>query len=208
MFRKGEYVIYGNNGICCIEEIGVPRDTPLGDSGKEYYTDTPLGDSGKEYYTLAPVFSSGKIYAPLDTKVFMRPILTKAEAEELILQIPEIRAEEVIGQDVRALGEKYKGCLDTHRCEDLVRLIKTVTARRKDWRKTAKSLQRLNGNTASWRRSCFTENFLWHWRFLMMRWRIILRKKWRHCKSKMRNNPESSGFGVFCLACAFFPLWV
>lgn len=47
MFRKGEYVIYGNNGICCIEEIGVPRDTPL-------------GDSGKEYYTLAPVFSSGK----------------------------------------------------------------------------------------------------------------------------------------------------
>ena len=52
MFRKGEYVIYGNNGICCIEEIGVPRDTPL-------------GDSGKEYYTLAPVFSSGKIYAPL-----------------------------------------------------------------------------------------------------------------------------------------------
>ena len=55
MFRKGEYVIYGNNGICCIEEIGVPRDTPL-------------GDSGKEYYTLAPVFSSGKIYAPLDTK--------------------------------------------------------------------------------------------------------------------------------------------
>ena len=55
MFRKGEYVIYGNNGICCIEEIGVPRDTPL-------------GDSGKEYYTLAPVFSSGKIYAPLDTR--------------------------------------------------------------------------------------------------------------------------------------------
>lgn len=30
----------------------------------------------------------------------------------------------------------------------------------------------------------------------MMRWRIILRKKWRHCKSKMRHNPESSGFGV------------
>ena len=71
MFRKGEYVIYGNNGICCIEEIGVPRDTPL-------------GDSGKEYYTLAPVFSSGKIYAPLDTKVFMRPILTKRQAERLM----------------------------------------------------------------------------------------------------------------------------
>ena len=127
MFRKGEYVIYGNNGICCIEEIGVPRDTPL-------------GDSGKEYYTLAPVFSSGKIYAPLDTKVFMRPILTKAEAEKLILQIPEIRAEEVIGQDVRALGERYKGCLDTHRCEDLVRLIKTVYRKEKRLEENGKKL--------------------------------------------------------------------
>lgn len=127
MFRKGEYVIYGNNGICCIKEIGVPRDTPL-------------GDSGKEYYTLAPVFSSGKIYAPLDTKVFMRPILTKAEAEELILQIPEIRAEEVIGQDVRALGERYKGCLDTHRCEDLVRLIKTVYRKEKRLEENGKKL--------------------------------------------------------------------
>ena len=117
MFRKGEYVIYGNNGICCIEEIGVPRDTPL-------------GDSGKEYYTLAPVFSSGKIYAPLDTKVFMRPILTKAEAEKLILQIP----------DVRALGEKYKGCLDTHRCEDLVRLIKTVYRKEKRLEENGKKL--------------------------------------------------------------------
>lgn len=34
MFRKGEYVIYGNNGICCIEEIGVPRDTPLETAGR------------------------------------------------------------------------------------------------------------------------------------------------------------------------------
>ena len=68
MFQKGEYVIYGNNGICCIKEIGIP-------------VGTPMGRSGKEYYMLAPVFGSGTIYAPLDTKVFMRPILTKAQAE-------------------------------------------------------------------------------------------------------------------------------
>ena len=127
MFQKGEYVIYGNNGICCIEEIGVPHNTPM-------------GRSGKDYYTLAPVFSNGKIYAPLDTKVFMRPILTKAEAEELILQIPEIRAEEVAGQDARALGEKYKDCLDTHRCEDLVRLIKTVYRKEKNLEESGKKL--------------------------------------------------------------------
>ena len=203
MFRKGEYVIYGNNGICCIEEIGVPRDTPL-------------GDSGKEYYTLAPVFSSGKIYAPLDTKVFMRPILTKAEAEELILQIPEIRAEEVIGQDVRALGEKYKGCLDTHRCEDLVRLIKTVYRKEKRLEENGKKLAKTEREYSKLAKELLHREFSMARamalnlprRAAAMWWRIILRKKWRHCKSKMRNNPESSGFGVFCLACAFFPLWV
>ena len=118
MFQKGELVIYGNNGICRIEEIGVP-------------VGTPMGRSGKEYYTLAPVFASGTIYAPLDTKVFMRPILTKDQAEQMIRQIPEIQEESVIGQDVRALSEKYKGFLDTHQCEDLIKLIKTVYVKEK-----------------------------------------------------------------------------
>ena len=53
MFRKGEYVIYGNNGICCIEEIGVPRDTPLGDSGEEYYTFTTEESEKMEVQRLA-----------------------------------------------------------------------------------------------------------------------------------------------------------
>lgn len=127
MFQKGEYVIYGNNGICRIEEIGIP-------------VGTPMGRSGKEYYTLAPVFGSGTIYAPLDTKVFMRPILTKDQAEQLIEQIPEIREEDFEGQDVRALSEKYKGCLDTHQCEDLVKLIKTVYMKGKSMVENGKKL--------------------------------------------------------------------
>ena len=118
MYEKGEYVIYGNNGICLVEEIGVP-------------VGTPMASSGKEYYTLSPVFGSGNIYAPLDTKVFMRPILTKTQAEALIEQIPEIQGEEFEGKDVRARSEKYKGCLDTHQCEDLVKLIKTVYQKEK-----------------------------------------------------------------------------
>ena len=127
MYKKGEYVIYGNNGICRIEEIGVP-------------VGTPMERSGKAYYTLAPVFGSGNIYAPLDTKVFMRPILTKAQAEELILQIPEIQGENFEGKDVRALSEKYKGCLDTHQCEDLVKLIKTVYMKEKALVESGKKL--------------------------------------------------------------------
>ena len=118
MYQKGEYVIYGNNGICRVEEIGVP-------------VGTPMAHSGKEYYTLTPVFGSGNIYAPLDTKVFMRPILTKEQAEQLIEQIPDIREESFEGKDVRELSEKYKSCLDTHQCKDLIKLIKTVYLKEK-----------------------------------------------------------------------------
>lgn len=127
MFQKGEYVIYGNNGICRIEEIGIP-------------VGTPMGRSGKEYYTLAPVFGSGSIYAPVDTKVFMCAILTKEQAEHLIEQIPDIQEEEFEGRDVRALSEKYKGCLDTHQCEDLVKLIKTVYIKEKTMVENGKKL--------------------------------------------------------------------
>lgn len=127
MYQKGEYVIYGNNGICRIAEIGVP-------------VGTPLGRSGKEYYTLVPVFGSGSIYAPLDTKVFMRPILTKEQAEELIVRIPQIQGEDTEGKDVRALSESYKDCLDTHQCEDLIRLIKTVYLKEKTMVENGKKL--------------------------------------------------------------------
>lgn len=112
MFQVGELIIYGNNGICRVEEIGTPN--------------LPIAAKGAQYYTLAPLFRSGVIYAPVDTKIFMRPILTKAEAERLIEQIPEIHEEITDGQSIRSLGETYKSFLHTHQCEDLVRLIKTI----------------------------------------------------------------------------------
>lgn len=127
MYKKGEYVIYGNNGICRIEDIGIPKGTPM-------------AAGGREYYTLLPVFGSGNIYAPVDTKVFMRPILTKAQAEALIEEIPRIQGEKFEGKDVRALSEKYKGCLDSHQCEDLVKLIKTVYRKEKAMAENGKKL--------------------------------------------------------------------
>ena len=58
----------------------------------------------------------------------------------MIQQIPEIQEESVIGQDVRALSEKYKGFLDTHQCEDLIKLIKTVYVKEKAMEENGKKL--------------------------------------------------------------------
>lgn len=127
MFQKGEYVIYGNSGICRVEEIGIPANYPR-------------TTEGKQYYTLAPVFGSGMIYAPVDTRVFMRYILTRQEAEALIDQMPDIKEEAFAGQDVRTLSEKYKECLDTHQCADLVRLMKTIHKKEKSMAENGKKL--------------------------------------------------------------------
>ncbi len=53
----------------------------------------PVSDKKRKYYTLVPVFHGGKIYIPVDTKAFIRRIISHGEAEALVEKIPEIRKE-------------------------------------------------------------------------------------------------------------------
>ncbi len=113
MFQVGELILYGNTGVCRVEAIGQP--------GSASYA-----DKNKDYYTLAPLHGDGVIYVPVDTPVFMRPILSKEQALELIHCIPDIQAEPFTCRDQRALNEHYRHFFDSHRCEDLIHLIKDV----------------------------------------------------------------------------------
>ena len=78
MFEKGDYVIYGNNGICRVQDI-----TTLSISGI---------DKNRKYYLLKPVYSSGStVYTPVDTaETLLRPALSREEADSLIRSIPDI----------------------------------------------------------------------------------------------------------------------
>ena len=79
-----------------------------------------LGGGGQAmYYTLTPLFGSGTVYTPVDTKVFMRPVITGEEAQDLIRRMPEIEPCCCSGTDQRALSEHYQ-------CESLVKIIKAV----------------------------------------------------------------------------------
>ena len=70
MFTEGQLVIYGGEGVCRIAAVG-----PSSLSGT---------DKTKLYYTLTPLTRSGTVLTPVDTKVLMRPILTRQEAESLL----------------------------------------------------------------------------------------------------------------------------
>ncbi len=116
MFKIGDYVIHGSNGACRVEKIG-----PL--SG--------VGTSGeKEYYTLTTCYSNSTIYSPVDsTKVMLRPILTKPEAEKLIAEMKNIPELGEIEEKHRE--QEYRDRMKTGDCKDLVRLLKTIQTRRK-----------------------------------------------------------------------------
>lgn len=122
MFQKGDLIVYGNTGICRVEEVGTPESLPG-------------ADKEKLYYKLVPVRSASTIYTPVDTRVFMRPAMTKEEADHLIDRIPEISEDSFECRDPRMLAEHYRTSLQTHECEDLIRLIKTV------YRKSKKLVQ-------------------------------------------------------------------
>ena len=63
MFKIGEYVVYGNTGVCKVEDI----------------TTMDMVGTEKEYYVLVPVYNkNGRAFLPVDnTKVVIRPVLTK-----------------------------------------------------------------------------------------------------------------------------------
>ena len=108
MFEAGQLVIYGNAGVCNIREI---RQNPA---------------DNRSYYVLDPLYQSCTISVPVDSKVFIRPIMTCAEANALIDRIPDIPAEPCQNRSVQQLTEHYRLSLESHDCSELLRLTKSI----------------------------------------------------------------------------------
>lgn len=115
MFLKGEKVVYGQTGVCIIEEI----------CEKEL-----IKNQKRLYYVLKPINQENNtIYAPVESeKVVIRAVITKEEAEELISKIPEIVKSK---NELSDSKEEYRNCLSTHRCSDLVKLTSQIYNKRK-----------------------------------------------------------------------------
>ncbi|MDE6853050.1 MAG: CarD family transcriptional regulator [Lachnospiraceae bacterium] len=116
MFEKGQFIIYGNTGVCIVDGVG-PLEPSSG-----------MGD--RIYYTLSPFYSKeSRIYTPVDNqKIVMRPILTQKEAENLIKEIPQIQELWIIDEKNRE--KDYKDALAKADCHEMVRVIKTIYPRK------------------------------------------------------------------------------
>ncbi|MDO4978239.1 MAG: CarD family transcriptional regulator [Eubacteriales bacterium] len=115
MYKIGDTIIYGVDGICEITDIstldlsGVPSD--------------------KEYYTLRVIGNNMTIFAPVGSaKSKMRKIITYDDAENLISRIPEI--EPLKNTSERVIEQTYKEYLLSYDYEKWISLIKFIYERK------------------------------------------------------------------------------
>ena len=130
MYSIGEMIMYGGTGVCVVLDITTVKLSS---------TDQP-----RSYYVLKPLYQSGTIQIPVDnTKVPIRPVMTRSEAEELVDCIPGIPASICYEKNLTALRNHYQQQINTYDCRDLVRLTKSIYAKKKD----AESRQKKIGMT-------------------------------------------------------------
>ena len=115
MFSVGDKIVYGETGVCTVEQIG-----PLGGSGSQ---------KDKVYYHLRPLIGSGTYFTPVDSSAYMRPVMSREEAEALIDSMPGI--EPAICQDNRFnhVDAFYRELFKQHSCEALVSIVKGLRCR-------------------------------------------------------------------------------
>ena len=114
MYSVGDKIIYGESGVCTVEHIA-----PLDSSGS----------ADRLYYHLRPYIGSGTYFSPVDSGAFMRPVISREEAEALIASIPGI--EPAICNDPRCnhVDAFYKELFRQHTPEAMVSIIKGLHIR-------------------------------------------------------------------------------
>ncbi|MBQ2807282.1 MAG: CarD family transcriptional regulator [Clostridia bacterium] len=126
MFSIGDYMVYGINGVCLVQDIcASPFDKK---DTRTFYLLKPLGAS-----------SGSVIYTPTDNEqVPMRPLMTRAQAEDLIGRMSKLEPLEIPMEKMRR--DLYRQAMHSCDPEQYVRLIKTVYRRRLDMMQQHKRL--------------------------------------------------------------------
>ena len=116
MYSVGDYISYGNSGVCEVMGTEV-MDSSIGTAvGRICYILRPLHDQ------------SCKIMTPVDNqKVIMRKLISKEETRQLLDDIPEI--ETLPEQSARQQEIAYQKALHSGDCREWICLIKTLNER-------------------------------------------------------------------------------
>lgn len=110
MFKINDYVVYGSNGVCQIEDIEMMS----------------LKNQELEYYILSPVYNSRMtIKIPVNNnKILMRELMSKSEVKNLIEGIS--RNETIEIEDSRKRAQEYRDIIKRGNAEDIIKVINSI----------------------------------------------------------------------------------
>ena len=132
---KGEYVVYGTNGICLVEDIKMMRFAL---------------DAEKDPYCILKPASNGSstIYVPLNNEKLMgklRPIMTKEEIDSLLLGM---RDKEISwDSDRRNRTERFHDILINGVTQKLLLMIRCIYMKKRELITAGKNLSATDENT-------------------------------------------------------------
>ena len=133
MFQAGDYIVYGNTGVCQICELVV------GDRKLRWL------EKGKRYYRLQPLYQTGCIYAPIeDAKVPMRPVSTADEVNRLIDQSPDLQAESFHSKNLHELKARYQEATKGTDCAGLIELLLSIYVKKQEYQSRHKRLGQMD----------------------------------------------------------------
>ncbi|MBE5818147.1 MAG: hypothetical protein E7312_03735 [Clostridiales bacterium] len=131
MFKVGQLIVYGNRGIYRVDKVGIPEIEWL--------------KPQTEYYTLLPVFKEDKIYIPVDTSVYMRPVMSKDEMIGLMkgLYAPN-GFDTAESRNPRSQEAIYKSEIESHDVKRILGLIGVLWEKRRSFDQKGKRLSQID----------------------------------------------------------------
>lgn len=116
MYKINDIVIYGKMGACKIMDVTNPRDISIA--------------TNRLYYVLQSLQNSCVIYTPVNTQVFMRPVMSAAEVDRLIEMIPSLQAEAYYNDCSKDLVKHYESAIESNNCAELFKLTMSLHAKK------------------------------------------------------------------------------
>lgn len=127
MYQVGELIVYGNVGVCRVKDVKQLAPSKAGET--------------QPYYVLEPLFQSCTISTPVgNRKVFMRPVISRSEAERLIDMIPSLQTTEYHSPVSRELREHYEASIKNYDCRELMELTMSIYAKKQTREQTKKKI--------------------------------------------------------------------
>lgn len=126
MFEIGDYIVYGQNGICKIVDITHPQMAGI--------------DNDRLYYVLIPQKTrDSKLFCPADNdKLAIRRVISPEEAGEILSEAKNI--EPLVVTNDRMRDDSYKTVMKTGDIRGWVSIYKTLINRKKEREESGKKI--------------------------------------------------------------------